>query len=580
MNEVYDTLIAAKKEGLFLPTLSMLLKSAYDAKTIADTIVQIHNNQITDVLSELMATTSENISKDDYFLILGMLTLAIPHFETKVEIMMACVKHLVRYTMGKLAPEATLSSMIDFYLSKPSQLVEAMALILNAPQQWHEFLSPALVAGTHLDLIHYFNQALQLKNHEDVDIRKRTLFALGMMHYAGNTEILNQAYSTLRQIADTENDNPLLAITLRSVLHLYQNNPSLVEESHIANIINLIFSKGKEYTLQVFSEWLITTKNRLPPPFLDVFLSHIKKMTVCNTNTLKNIDRYIVKSLQKEENGNVLQFLETVILSNHFSLTLFESTAYELYHNHLDLLNQLATRWLRRGEPTLCLAIEHILCAFSDSEQNLYLTSVSEELAGCQKNEFVFFIRKAIGYLFYHPIAVTSLIVSLLEMTDEETTALIAPFLFDPLLVNYPGKVQSFLQEMQNKKTGSVRTLIQHALEKSDAYFEDINASGKIPELLPSEFHRAAHYKFLNQQITAAWMNRPKSVFELSAKKITLLYGRKFIYYQQGLGGRISRAEAPLQQHRFFQERPRLERLSPFELEQMLIIFRSEELTI
>jgi hypothetical protein len=154
----------------------------------------------------------------------------------------------------------------------------------------------------------------------------------------------------------------------------------------------------------------------------------------------------------------------------------------------------------------------------------------------------LFVARKTIGYLFMQPISATAVLISLMRhATDAEVLAELGALLFDPLLLNFTGKVRDYVVQQSDIESGKVKETLDKALKAVDDYLDDL-----------------------------------RSVILNLVSKSVLLYGRTSIDYVYAADGQIHRMETPLQRHGTEIEFPRMENFDPFGQNYMLRIFRNE----
>ena len=236
------------------------------------------------------------------------------------------------------------------------------------------------------------------------------------------------------------------------------------------------------------------------------------------------------------------------------------------------------TRWFLRGDRILC---EGILAVVNKSHDHSMLLKIDlSELVSIDQLHIVFLARKAIGYLFFKPVTAASVIISLMHNTNEdETLHQLGTLFFDPLLLNFPGKVKDYLMQKAESESGKTKTTIETALKTFDEYLDDLKSTGVIPELHPTQTQRDAHRRHFTRLMSESFKEAEKKSVLLSlVSKSVLLYGRKSINYVYGPDGKSNRMEIPLHSHYTEMEIPRLENIDHFGLDYMIRIFRAEQI--
>lgn len=172
------------------------------------------------------------------------------------------------------------------------------------------------------------------------------------------------------------------------------------------------------------------------------------------------------------------------------------------------------------------------------------------------------------------------IIVSLMSFTsDTATSKVLSNLLFDPLLLNYSGEVNVYLEEqLQVHKDNNVKQELKRALDAFESYIDGLKSTGEIPELHPSQENREVYRRHFFRHMSEAMKNAEKQSALLSIlPKSILLYGRKSIDYVYSSDGETRRVEMPLTSFGTEVEIPRLENIDPFELDYMIRIFRVEQ---
>ena len=377
--------------------------------------------------------------------------------------------------------------------------------------------------------------------------------------------------------ATKETDDQLLGNLIRSAFSLYQQDKSL--EERVINLINRALPSDGESALHAASELFGTNFNELPEALLDVLLNHLRSVRPQNKGTLNNIDYGLVNLIKLEDPTKGIEFLEALLRANpnDVQMDIFDSVILELYKNST-LLNKLLTRWFLRGDRVFCEGIHAIVNKIHDHDMLLKIDP--SELVSVDMVHIVFLARKAIGYLFFKPVSAASVVVSLMHHTnDDETLQQLDTLIFDPLLLNFPGKVRDFLIQQAKSESGKAKTTIEAALKRFEEYIDDFKSTGTIPELHPSQAQRDAYRRHFSRLMQESFKEaEKKSVFASLFSKSVLLYGRKSINYVYGPDGKSNRMEIPLQSYGTQIEFPQYQTIDPFGLDYMLRIFRVEKL--
>ena len=289
-----------------------------------------------------------------------------------------------------------------------------------------------------------------------------------------------------------------------------------------------------------------------------------------------------LSSLINREIGRGIVFLENLLLAHPEKLTIniFDSVMNECLKNQNNILGRLSARWFIKGDRVLCEGVSAIVSL--SVEGNILLSVQPSDFDYLDPVYVIFLARKSIGYLFSTPVTAASIIVSLMQcVSDDETIQILINLLFDPLLINYPGKVRDYLTKRAEAETNKLTDSLKIAIKFFDDYLENIKSVGNIPELHPSQSQRDKYNRRFSKLMQKAMADaRKDSVFLSLVSTSVLLYGRKSIDYVYDPSGQSNRMEFPLHSHGTEMEFPRSMVIDSFGLDYMLRVFRAEQIKL
>jgi len=578
MDNLRNDLIIAFQQGNFLQVVyDKSLSESGNRSALKEELVSMHNDKLIDVIACFRALENNPDTTYDFFLTRHILEKALPHINAPVKPVMDCVLHLVREAGQDMAAGTLFDPFIDFCAAEPSRPKESLRQIEASIDQLADLLTPTVVAGARIDVRYYLNEAIRLTAHENIEIRKRAIFSLGRIQYPQGTNLCESALACLELSGTKETDDHLLGNLIKSAFSLYKHDKSQIERT--IDLINSALSQGGDYALHAASELFGFDFNELPEALLDALLNHLRRVRPQNKGTLDNIDYGLIKLINREDPTKGIEFLEAVLLANpnDVSMGIFDSVIRGLYKNK-KVFSKLLTKWFLRGDRILCEGIRAVVNKASD--RNMLLQIDPSELVSMDLVHIVFLARKAIGYLFFNPVTAASVIISLMHHTNEdETLHQLGTLFFDPLLLNFPGKVKDYLIQQAESESGKAKTTIETALKTFDEYLDDLKSTGVIPELHPTQTQRDAHRRHFSRLMSESFKEAEKESVILSlVSKSVLLYGRKSINYVYGPDGKSNRMEIPLHSHGTEMEIPRFQNIDPFGLDYMLRIFRAEQI--
>ena len=578
MENLRNELINAFHEGNFLQVIyEKSLGESGNRSALEEELVSMHNDGLIDAIACFSLLENKPNIGYDFFLTRHVFEKALPHLNAPVKPVMDCVLHLVREAGQDMVAGSIFEPFIDFCATEPSRPKESLRQIEAAIDQLADLLTPTVVAGARIDVRYYLNEAIRFTAHENIEVRKRAIFSLGRIQYPQDIKLCDPALACLELSVTEETDDHLLGNLIKSAFSLYKYDKSKV--GRIIDLINNALSQGGDYALHAASELFGFNFNELPEALLDSLINHLRRVRPQNKGTLDNIDYGLIKLINRDDPTKGIEFLEAMLIANSddVSMDIFDSVIGGLYKNE-SVLNKLLTRWFLRGDRILCEGIRAVVNKAHD--HSMLLEIDPSELVSIDQLHIVFLARKAIGYLFFKPVTAASVIISLMHNTNEdETLHQLGTLFFDPLLLNFPGKVKDYLMQKAESESGKTKTTIETALKTFDEYLDDLKSTGLIPELHPTQTQRDAHRRHFSRLMSESFKEAEKKSVILSlVSKSVLLYGRKSINYVYGLDGKSNRMEIPLHSHGTEMEIPRFENIDHFGLDYMIRIFRAEQI--
>ncbi len=576
MDNLKQELIAAHKEGRFLQ--AAYSKSLADPDHLSDLAIDmaaLHNEGLMDVVAEFDNLKSRLAQEQDFFHTRWIFEKTLPLLNASIAPVMKCVLQLYHDAGQDLVSGTILNSYVDYCKKDPSRPQGALTEI-EAKPQFADLLPATIAAGSQIDTLHYLSEAIRFTRSSHLDVRRRAISSIAAIKWPEEIGVPDAALATLEQSAKKEVDDQILGSTVTSAFALLQREQGL--ESRVSKIIAGALSKGSEYTIYAASTIFGFHTDELSQPILRLMFNCVQRVNPEHSGTLRNID-YGILHLLKINREEAIQFLERLPISHEGKLSLkkdFGNTAHGIYQDTA-LLSKFLTRWFLKGDRVLCKAIHEIcLSHFGD---DLPIQVDTAELKSIDLIHVVFLARKSVGYLFTKPITTASLIISLMRLSsDDQILHMLEELLFDPLLLNHPGKARDYVIRQSMLESGKVKETIDRALASVDEYLAVLREIPDLPALHPIQAHKEAYLRYMSDIVASSYKEaQKKSVFMNLISKSTLLYGRKSIDYVYGGNGELHRTETPLESHGLEMEYPRMESIDPYGLDYILRVFRAEQ---
>jgi hypothetical protein len=571
-----QVLIATHREGRFLEAAYSISSADPDkVNDLAIELAALHNEGLIDVVAEFDNLKSRLSQEQDFFLTRWIFEKTLPLLNASIAPVMECVLQLYHDAGQDLVSGTILNSYVDYCKKDPSRPQGALAEI-EAKPQFADLLPATIAAGSQIDTLDYLSEAIRLTRSFHLDVRRRAISSIAAIKWPEEIGVPDAALATLEQFAKTEIDDQILGCTVTSAFALLQLEQGL--ESRVSEIIAGALSKGNEYTIYAASTIFGFHTGELSQPILRLISNCMQRVNPEHSGTLKNID-YGVLHLLKINQEEAIQFLERLLISHEGKLSLKKdlgSTAHAIYQDTA-LLGKFLTRWFLKGDRVLCKAIHEIcLSHFGD---DLPIQVDASELKTIDLIHVVFLARKSVGYLFTKPITAASLIISLMrQSSDDQILHMLGELLFDPLLLNHPGKARDYVVRQSMLEPGKVKETIDRVLASVDEYLAVLREIPDLPALHPIQAHKEAYLRYMSDIVASSYKEaQKKSVFMNLISKSTLLYGRKSIDYVYDGNGESHRTETPLESHGLEMEYPRMESIDSYGLDYILRVFRAEQ---
>lgn len=563
------------QSGIFLETIDQIYQDNYDEKeAVSREIAALHNAGKINAIAEFIKLKSSD-QQHDFFMIRHVLEHALPRINAPVAAVMDCVKHLVEEAGNDMAAGTLIPPFIEFCEVEAGRPDEVLSAALNEVDDTFDFITPAITAGSNLQLEQYANKAVELCSHENILIRSRAVHALGRIKYHDREELIIKSLQAIQTTLEQDCDDYLYAAALRSVFALFKADSN--KEDFAVNLTKHILQKPTDRVLYEVSQLLFFEAQVLPVSLIDLLLQALVNTNHEHHGTIRDIDLGLCSLLERGMQEKVISFLEGILVQEkyRFSAKQFNRTTRELIENKERSLDILITRWLLSKQVTLGRAAADLL---EDSpDDGIAVAADLDQLQELPEGIRVFLARKACGWFFHKQVSAASFIVSLIDTASDDELEEINEILFHPLLISYSGSVKDYLvKTVKEEPSEKVKLVIDTVLEQLKNYHESLNSS--ISELQPTQAQREVFHRYQSRLFAESYkVAQENSIFNLITTKMCILYGTRSIYYiHHGPGDQKSRQEMALAEHSHYFELPFLERIDPHGLDYTLYVFRVE----
>ena len=525
-------------------------------------VVSLHNAGEIDLLEVVGWPAWDEVNSHAFFAVQQYLNRAIPQLDASPVRIMAFTSALVEKGGADGAAMVPYDALRQWFQRRPDQAREICAQgqsarfehLICAIQGLGDLATARTLVGT----------LAGLQQRAAIDALSRISHPTAIDR-AETVELLEREVTR-------QSDDDLRGAVLNAVTLIFNISQTPIDPGALA-LVQRVLGEGGENTLGQAARALLGSRTIMTPELITALLGALQQVDPEQHGTINLLDIGLSELLRAGHGREVVDFLTTLLTRPDFEVpfTTFDSLCSGLGESG-PVLSYVMGRWLSSGVGALWLAVEAIF-----NQQGLVQKPVEIDLSdvGLSNEDAYFACRKAIGFLFIHPIVIACFHVAALRVVDAEHGEAIQQLLFEPLLTNYGGAVHDYLAAVP--EADPVRPQIKAVLARGDAYVEGLRSTGDIKELWPPEQHRVLEYHRRADEMRDIMKGAHKrSVFADLFKRSTLLYGNRSISYVEGPGGERRRFDMEMKPHGITQEWPRTETIDPVGLQEMLFVLRIE----
>ncbi|MEC9413284.1 MAG: hypothetical protein VX829_11505 [Pseudomonadota bacterium] len=571
MNVIKAEISKASSESRLVEYLTEVKPDNLDE--VVEVLVELNNNGTLNLVENMMEA---DISiAHQFFWVCYIFEKALPKLQSHELKTIKCILHLLEHAGEDLAAGQIVTAYEAYCAVDGDRAKSALRFIL-VDNSLSSLLAPTLVSGSIVDCDYFWNKTKNLINNDSTIVRANAIRALGRIIYPENNDLILKSFQLIEHHAKQEKDDSCLANILDAIQHLSKH--SVVSDLRVTEAFKQALSLKGELTLHAAAELINYQYKSLPKAAVSLMLDSFKSIPLKNTGTFRHVDFGLSKIICDDSFYNESVTLLEVLISNaddSFSFDrVFQHTSRVLLNDSGAFFTSLMTKWFLTANRRYCTSIQQIIA--SGIYNNKYLINTLD-CDGLNEVDYVFLARKAIGYLFMHPVTATGYILALVIRTSSDHCKMtLMSLVYEMLQLNYPGEVGNYLRTQTEPK--KIKIACDQILMWSENYFKNIREMEHLPELLPSQAHREAYDRNFSSKMRVSMKSaESESTFLSMVSKSIILYGRKSIdYFHVGEGTTTRRTECHLQRHETGIEVPRQTLIDPVGLDYMLRVFRNE----
>jgi len=525
-----------------------------DRQELATALAELHNDCEINVLSVASPEALAHFTGPRFFNGQNIFLEIIPQLEANLDEMVSAVTALVEAGGSDLASNMPNGSFREWCVQDQTRSEEVISRALAGDETIRPFLLFALQAVGDLERI------IACFNHEDVAIKMSAVSAtsrLGTLDEPKRVSI----YTAFDSLLDANSDGDLIANILGALLAVASDGKD-VDTPKVQALVRRCLANPSDGVSHITACGLMQKQIPVGSPILDEVLERLLDIDPEKMGSIRQLDSGLYRLLEGEGAKAAIDFAGRLVgkTNGKISLKQLNSFTHRLIESDHEHFGYAVASWLIHGDIALGISLanavgmrEHPVTAPIDH----FGLSEVQKLRLC---------RRTIGFFLLEPVLAASVLVSIARTAEMETQTEISRLLYNPILVNFSGKVRDYLRTI--KPSDLAHAVVSQALEQLDALIKGFKEVGTINEINPSTNERfvASMHEFDEQQEVRR--NAAKeSIFADLIPHSVVLYGNKSISFIEGSDGERKRFETNLHSHEFSFELPRLGMFDPVTLE-------------
>ena len=570
-DDVSEVLQKAKGNDSVLGALLTLQPTVeVERKIFISQIISLHNSGEINLFLEFKKLRNDQ-QGPNFFLTRHIFEEALPNLQGPSLEAAKCTVHLIIEAGQDMVASTPVNAFRLFLDASPTRPSEVLALIEQDPVALSMLLPVTIAAGFARYRAVFTKEVVRLSQSQSIDLRRPAVFSLGSIELLEHEEVPEEVTRALEAVVAEVDDDGAMAAVLSAATALFGEHRKAA--SRLEAVIRDALEKGGKWALDAASSAFVSRSERLGPRLIELLAGRLREVPLANSGTIDKIDLGISSLLNSASQDVVLSLLEAILRCSPSDKQLknFANAKYTILTSPT-LLSKVVTRWIASGEVTLCKGAADLVQ--EAGRQGSIIEADADELPLKDDESLAFIGRKAMGYFFWGPAMAASFVVSLMRLGAINS---LKKLLLDPLLLNYPGSVQKFLQDRSKSESTAVREGINECLQAIEDYFTNIPSGADLRELRPSETQRAAFHRSFSQRMSNSFAAAQAEMPFLSlVKRSVVLYGRGSVHQVVHQDGTLHRSDLMFKTLGAEMEFPRMGQIDEIGMQWQLRSFRAE----
>lgn len=560
-----DTVESETQAKGFLGFVSQLPFSAYNDKELV-TAIAAAASKLNRLVSDEDRAIVSAMEGSRFFEIQTILCEVIPHLDTNPLELIELVQLLVEQGGTDLAANQPNAAFREWCEADPSRSAEVVELAKGGNEPARSHLVFALQALSDVD------QAMACLERSGEEQTAGVLALSRMPLDEAQTRAAIEQTTALALAADTKTS---CGIT-RAIYDIAGKDLN-ADRASLLTILEKLFVSEDPFVIHLAAALLNWHHKEMLEAEKGLCLNKIATVNVENKGTIDEIDLALSNLVDCGEVHEAGAAAYEIINASKGAVNSrsLESFFHKLTNGDSARLALLATDWLSKGDFFPCVTLNRAITEIDRTEP---VISVGDIPLPDSTNEQIFLCRKAVGYLFIHPMTASVFSIAVLMRGQPEAKPVAKDLLFDPLLLSYSGALKDWL-EKYSKDNEECRSAIDGALAQAKTVWDGCGEAREIVEFEPSESERAI-VSF--QKMEEAERNQEeagkRSVFADLFTTQHLLYGDRSAFNIMTSAEELEQKTIPYSEISVSSELPTGIYFDPIGLDMMLDHFRRERL--
>lgn len=521
----------------------------------SDTFLQrctaLHNNGYIDLVAVPDQPAFDAIDTQSFFTAQQFYCDAIPQLRTNAAALMACCRTLIERAGNDGVAYMPNSAFRQWCKANPEDAAGVIRAAKAENELAMQFVTFALQAANDIETAIAF-----VRDYDDIR-RLCGLSALGQMTFADGAGA-RQAIAVVEPFVASDNEDPIRMNALSAAFDILKPHEDTVRAKRLVQFA--VQSPGPQL-LYGLARLLLQPHSSLDMEAVGIALSALRAVDSQHQGTIRLVDSGLQRMVGTPNESQALDYLTETLREGTLTIEQFHSTVHKLITGDPQRTSELAVRWLLSGSTALASSTGQFVRV---GEESVFNTSA--QLLDLSQEQQLFLCRKAIGFLFMHPVACCSILVSVIRVANEDVRVQVGQLLFDPILLSYGGGAKDYLASLP--PVDAAYDTVQNVLARFGEFYSAIDAIGFIKELHPSERQLDTAHQRSHDQMREAYKEAEKqSIFCELVHHSTILHGKRTLTYVADPGGQKCAFAMDLHKHSAYIELPHLEKLDPVGLD-------------